>query len=141
MIGAVYAIDQIIGRHHRFRTRFLHAQFKPLQINLTDRSFGDMHVRSVTVIFLIVAGKMLQRDPCPAETLQAVRYRRRTGTGDKRIFRIILKISAAKRIPVQIHRGRQPQFHMEALHFPAFNLTAFPAQLPVPGLGQKCGDR
>ena len=65
----MYPIYQIIGGHNCRRFTLLYGNLKSTTINLTKGPFRKMNIYSNTIIFLIIACKMLNRYPASCFTL------------------------------------------------------------------------
>ena len=100
-----------------------------------------MGIHKIAVVLLVVCRKMLNCCPFSIVPLYSLRDSRRHPAADQRIFRIILKISAAEWIPVYVHRRCKPQINMELFHFLPDHAPSLFYHLPVPGLCKRPANR
>ena len=84
---------------------------------------------------------MLDGDAAPLLALDTLCHCRSHFSGHQRILGIILKVSPAQRISLNIHSRSQPQIHMKFLHFYGYCPAEFSEQFSVPGLRQSCANR
>ena len=73
----MHAVNQVIGGHNRHGLRRLHRDFKAPQIDFPERSFGNDAVTAHAVVFLIIAGKMLDGGSHAITALNPLRNGRR----------------------------------------------------------------
>ena len=71
--------------------------------------------------------------------LDTANIRRRAQAAEQGVFGIVLKISAAQGIAVDVHAGSQPDTDAELFHFLAHHITDVLNQLQVPGTCQQPG--
>ena len=119
----MHAVQKVVRRHQGFGRCFPDADFKCFQIDLTQRPFAHIAAGKVAVCLLIVAAKMFDRYIASFVLLDALCDSRCDHPAQIGIFRIILKISAAERIPLDVERGSEPDIDAEELHF-------FPDDIP-----------
>ena len=102
------AIDQVIRSHQSLRLCLLDGILETSQINLTERTLANHAVHAHTVVFLVVACKMLDGCSFSWNGLHT------SGDGSchpsayQWILREILEVTAAQRIAVDIHARCQP---------------------------------
>ena len=95
-----------------------------------------MRVAEHSVIFLVVAGKVLDRYALAVYRLDTLGVSSGTKSCNQRIFRIILKVSSAQRISVNIHSGCEPEIYTEFLHLFTYKTAELLDKIEVPGLCQ-----
>ena len=100
---SIDAVDPVVGAHHRPGFRFLHRHFKSREIDLPDRTLIRVRGGAHPPVFLAVQGKMLDaRAHIPA--LDALGNGRGHPARQIGVLRKILKIPAAQRAALDIHR-------------------------------------
>ena len=110
VFGSKGAVDPVIGRHHRAGLAFLYGCFKRFQINLPHCSFVDNRISDKTEVFLIVECKVLDAGT-HAHGLYAAHERRAELSCKERVFAVIFKISAAKRVALDVQSGAEKHMH------------------------------
>ncbi len=132
ILGGINTIHIVIGRHDGPGFRFFHCDFKTFQINLTQSTGRYLCIICHTVRLLVIDGKMLDGSShtialyttyvcsCNLSTYQGV-------------FRIILKIASAKRMPLDIQSGRQQHIRTIFQHLVADSFTHIFYEFLVPG--------
>src|SRR5699024_1095273 len=73
-------------------------------------------VRMIPVVFLIITAEMFDGHIASPSGLYSFTHGSRHLPGEERVFRIILKVASAQRIPVDIHSRRQPVGNAVSLH-------------------------
>ena len=132
-MNSVYEIKR---GHGGARSSLFYAYFKCLEIYLPQRPFGETRVVIISVRFLIVCGKVFYC--CRTSVVLFYSSHRRCGTEtrEQRILGIIFEISAAQRIPLNIHSGRKPERYAEQLHLRSDNITCTLYKLGIPALSE-----
>ena len=133
----MHTVYQVVGRHNRHRLCRLDCDFKALQIDFTHCTFADVLIDIHTVIFLVVGCKVLDTGSDSGMGLDSSGIGCGAHTCHQRIFRVVLEISSAKRISVNIHARRQPYGNVEFFHLFSDDITAFLDQIHVPRLRKK----
>ena len=134
VVGAVGAVDLVVGAHDRGRLGNLHCQLKGSQVQLPQGAVIENAVGGKTLVFLTVAGKVLQR--CAHTVfLQAPNLRGGQQAGQQRILGEVFKIPPAAGITFQIGAGAKDQSYAGGRGFRADGRAHFLQQLQVPGAG------
>ena len=134
------AIDQVVGGHDGKRLGLFDSNLKAFQVDLTERSLTHMVVGEHPVVFQVIGCEMLDRGAALAVFLYAEGHGSGAFSGNQRILGIILKVSSAERIPVNVQSRRQPEIHMELLHFFSYHVPDLLDELRIPGLSQLGSD-
>ena len=137
----MYSVDQIVGRHDCRRGAFFYRDLKPPQIDLAERPLRNTGIHSHPVIFLIIAGKMLDRYTASCFILHSPGDCGGEYSREKRIFREIFKITPAERVSLDIHAGCKPEIDMEFPHLLRDRTSKLSEQLRIPGLRQSSACR
>ena len=139
-VCGVQAIDQVVGGHDGKRLGLFDSNLKAFQVDLTERSLTHMVVGEHPVVFQVIGCEMLDRGAALAVFLYAEGHGSGAFSGNQRILGIILKVSSAERIPVNVQSRRQPEIHMELLHFFSYHVPNLLDELRIPGLSQLGSD-
>ena len=133
----MYTVYQVIRGHDCHRLCCLDCDFKALQIDFTHCTLADMLIDVHTVVFLVVGCKVLNAGSDSGMGLDSSGIGCGAHTCHQRIFRVVLEISSAKRISVNIHARCQPYGNVEFFHLFSDDITAFLDQIHVPRLCKK----
>ena len=98
---SINSIDLVIGTHHRQGTGILNGYFKTLEINFPERSFTYYRVNIVPVCFLVIYSEMFDRSAYTIG-LNTFDHSCCHTSGNQRIFGVIFKVPASKRITMDI---------------------------------------
>ena len=79
-------IDQVIGSHNRTGVCSLDRNLKAPEVDLASSPLTDMRVDMISIILLIVKGKMLDRRACALMFLHAQGIGRSAFPGDQRVL-------------------------------------------------------
>ncbi len=133
-------IDEIVRGHDCPRISLFYSNFKTLEINFAKRTFAHSGITAGAVCLFIVRRKMLQRD---GDTfgLAACCERCSHLACEQRIFGIVLKVTPAERISVDIHTGREPNVNSIIMCFYRSCLTDFFHKIHIPSASLQRTDR
>ena len=130
VFGSKCAVDPVIRRHDRTGLSFFYGCFKRIQINLPYGSFVCNRVADKTEVFLIVECKVLQAGT-HAHGLHPAHECRTELSRKERVFAVIFKISAAKRVALDVQSGTEKHMHPV---IPAFLADCTPDFLGIFGI-------
>ena len=119
---------------------FSHTDAKALQVNFPHGPFADDAVVAVAVFLLIVGGVVFDGGAAARMTLHASGNGGGCLSGDQGILRIVLKVTAAADVPVDVQGGGQPQMDAKALHLISHDGTVGLCQRKVETLGDGGSD-
>ena len=112
IIDSVYLI---VRGHYVFRLRLFNAYLEALEVDLAQGALRHARIIFGSCKLLIVAGKVLGAGG-RSSALDAAHRRRSRFAGNERIFGIIFKIPAAKRISVDVHTGSKQHIRAPFKH-------------------------
>ena len=133
----MYAVYQVVGGHDCHRLCCLDCDFKALQIDFTHCTLADMLIDIHTVVFLVIGCKVLDAGSDSGMGLDSSGIGCCTQTCHKWILGIVLEVSSAERISVNVHARCQPYGNVEFFHLFSDDITAFLDQIHVPRLCKK----
>ena len=140
-VCGMLAVYEVVRAHDRFRLGLFYGNLEALQENFTGSTFADVGVHMVSVVLLIVKGKMLDRSTGTLMFLYSLCICSSRTSGNQWILGIIFEVTSAEWIPVDIHTRCQPEVNTELFHLTADNVSGILNGCYIPGLCQKCGDR
>ena len=129
----MHTIDQVVGGHQGLWLALLNGILEAPQIYFTECPLAYHAVYAHTVIFLVVARKMLNRSSFSWNGLHASGDGSCQPSAYQWILRKILKVTATQWVPVDIHARRQPQGHLELFHLFSGRQSHLISQLCIPG--------
>ena len=129
-------VDHVVGAHDRPRIGFFYDNFKLFQINLTKGTFGYTGIAVLSVCLFVIGGKMFYGS-ADMLRLDTTYHTCCHLTCKQRIFGIILEVSSAQRISVNVDSGCQPYGDIIFFHFFCSGCTYLFYQIRVPGVGKK----
>ena len=135
VIGAVDAIQPIVGAHHRPRLR-LDGALKGGEVDLAERGLVDARVRDHPEELLVVRREVLERR-AHAQRLHAADEGGRQHARQQRVFGKVLKVAAAQRVALDVDAGAEHHRHLLRRALAAQRLARLPAQLRVPRLRER----
>ena len=130
----VHTIDKIVGRHYCPGLGLPNCDFKSPEVDFPKSALRHILGNGLPLVFLIVTAEVLDGNTQTGMTLDASRDGCCHNAGHIRIFGIILKVSAAEGIAVDVQTGGKPEGHASLNHFCADGMTDFFNQGGIPGL-------
>ena len=144
VIGAVYAVDLIIGGHDSPGRALPDGDLKALHIDLPDGPLVQIGGNVVAVLLLTVDGKVLDGHIIPRSFLDSADHGGRQFAGKQGILAVVFIVPSAEGIAHDVHGWCQPPGHPELCHFRADRSAHIFHQICIPGLCQgrhrKAGD-
>ena len=125
-------VDDIVGGHDAPGLRLLHNDLKCLQIDLTDRTLTCSGVALTAVGLLVVQRKVLHGSSHMV-ALDSGHHGSCHLTGEHRILRVVLEVSAAERTSVDVDGGCQPCADIVLLCLSTAGSTYLLHDLRIPG--------
>ena len=125
-------IHLVIRGHHCPGIALADGNLEATEIELTGCSLRHTFINRSTIGLLGVYGEVLGRDTC-ALTLYAIDIGGSNLTGEQRVFRVILEVTAAERITVQVHARTKDDVAAVFFGLVADGLTHLAYQFGVPG--------
>ena len=106
VFGAVLAVDLVVGHHDGPGLRLFDSDLKAAEIDFPECSLVDDGIRLVTEVFRAVACEVFdgRADAFGLDAVDVVRCQR---TGQERVFRVVLEVSAAERRTFDADAGAQ----------------------------------
>ena len=130
------AVQGVVGGHHGPRLSFLDGDFEVLEVNFPESALADQGVIPGAVRLLVVGGEMLDRGP-DSVRLDAPHIGGGHLPGEDRIFRKILEIPTAERVPVDVHPRGQERVDAVSEHLAAHRRGHPLHQFRIPGTGNQ----
>ena len=124
-VADIVPVYPVIAGHHSPRLALCDSDPESTEIYLPQSPLGNICGHAHAVVLLIVAAEMLDRNANTAAALHAAGDSCCHLAGNDRIFRVILKVSAAQGIPVNIQSRRQPDGNADLQHFFAHRSADF----------------
>ncbi len=140
VVGRMDAVYQIVACHDGHRLAFFDSDLEAFQVDLAQGTLGDDGVGTHTVVFLVIAGIMLDGSAAAVYGLYAVGHGSSHLTGEQRILGVVFKVASAERIAVDVHARCKPQGYVEFIHFFRYGFADFVHHFFVPGLGKQRAD-
>ena len=136
----VNAVEPVVRGHHRPGLRLLHGYLEVPEIEPPEHVFRHPGIVPETIGFLVVGGKMLHRSAYSL-ALDALHIRSGHPTAQERVFREILEVAAAQRVPHQVHARGQHHVHPVLQGLVADSRPHTLDKVHVPAGGQERADR
>ena len=140
VFGRKNAVYAIVGSHDGVRFALADSQFKRAQIKFPDSAFVNNAVAVKTGVFLIVQRKMLHAGGhavfSHAEAERSAHFARK-----QRVFAVILKISAAKRVALYVDAGTEQRMNAVAAALLAYRGAHSVRVFGLPRTGNRRGGR
>ena len=137
-VGAVLAVDLVVGAHDGGGSPLLDRRFKAAEIDLPQRALVQNAVGIEALVFLAVAGKMLQAG-ADAAALHAADHGSRELAGQHGILGKVFEIPSAERISLDIRARAEQQPHAVGRSFLSDRPSDLLQQLRVPAAGAQNG--
>ena len=128
------SVNLVIRAHKGIWLCFFYSSFKSRKINFTESSFVCLRRVAHTMVFLVVCGKMFDGSSYVLG-LYTIYKCGGNFTGKIWIFRIIFKVSSAKRGTFDIYCRSKNHRYIVGLSFFSDGFTHFFHQFPVKGAG------
>ena len=122
--------------------RLAHGYLETAEIHLAQRPLVDVGRSGVAVRLLVVGREMLAAGKAAWDRLDALGYGRGHLAGDEGVFRVVLEVPAAERMPDDVQRRGKPVRHAVGVHLASNRLADTVHEVDVPGLGnaRRCGE-
>ena|SRR6185437_4501597 len=114
MIGAgMVAVHEVVGTHHAPDFGFGDAGFEGGQINFAQGAFADFGIDAVAILFLVVAGEVLDAGGDAGE-LHAFDVADGQARGEIGVFAEVFAVAAAEGRAMDVHGGPEQHLHAGA---------------------------
>ena len=135
----VDAVDLVVGGHDGQRLGLTYCDFKTGQIQFTHGAFVDHGVARLTAQLLAVDCEML-RACGDAVALNAANQARCHTPGDNRIFGVVLEVTSAQRVALDVQARAEQHVHVKIVRFAAEGLAHFFGERRIPRISHgSCG--
>ena len=132
VLRGILAVDAVIRAHHGDGLRLADDLKRPV-IQLAKRALIDVARLMQAVIFQIVAAEMFEAY-ADAGILRPFDIRLCKHARKLRILRKIFKVAPVQRVPLDVHTGRQQQFHAAVTAVVCKAFAHDPCALRIPGI-------
>ena len=134
-----FAVDLVIRSHDGPGVAFPHGYLEAAEVDLAGSALRETLIDRGAVGLLGVHGEVLGRDAC-ALTLHAIDIGGCNLTREQRILRVILEVSAAEGIAVEVHAWAEDHVATVFLGLVADGLTYLTDEFGVPRRGETRAD-
>ena len=135
----VDAVDLVVGGHDGQRLGLTYCDFKTGQIQFTHGAFVNHGVARLATQFLAVDCEML-RACGNAVALNAANQACCHTSGDNRIFGVVLEVTSAQRVALDVQAWAEQHVHVKIVRFVAEGLAHFFGERRIPRISHgSCG--
>jgi len=134
ILGAVDAVQLVVGGHYGPDAGFLHAGFECGEIDFVEGALVDVGVDAMALKLLVIGREMLERrdDSFALHTLDIGNTHAR---GQVRIFAVAFKVATPERDTIDVDGGAENHVAAQGLYFLGDGLTFSLDQVAIPGGG------
>ena len=136
VLRSAVTIDCIVGGHDRPWLCFFYNDLETFQIDLAKCTLGNTGIAVLSVGLFVICCKMLHRS-CNVLGLDTFYHSCAHLSGNQRILGIVLEVSSAKWVSVDIHSRGKPYCKIVLLHFLGTSLSHLLNKCRVPGACKK----
>ena len=136
----VDAVDLVVGGHDGHRMSFAHGDFETGQIQFAHGTFVHHGVAGLAAQLLAVDCEML-RACGDAVALNAANQARCHTSGDNRIFGVVLEVTSAQRVALDVQARAKQHVHVKVVSFLAERFAHLFGERRIPGIGHGAGGR
>ena len=136
LLLGVFAVDLVVGGHHRPGLAFLDGNLEVLEVDLAQGPLADAGVVLVAVGLLVV-GSVVLDGGADVVFLDAADVGGSHLAGEERVFGEILEVSAAQRVAVDVHARGEEHVHAVFVDFIAHRGRHFFHEGGVPRAGEQ----
>ena len=140
VLRSAVPIDCIVGGHDGPWLCLFYNDLETFQIDFTKCTLGNTGIAVLSVGLFVICCKMLYRS-CNVLGLDTFYHSCAHLSGNQRILGIVLEVSSAKRISVDIYCWGKPYSKIVLLHFFGTSLSNLLNKSRVPGACKKCRAR
>ncbi len=131
VLGAVLAVDLVVGVHHGPHPRLLDGRLEGREVDLVERAQVDRLVDAMALELLVIGGEVLDGGN-DAFSLHAADVGDAHAGGDVGVLSVALEIPAPERRTLDVDRGSQDHVASQGLHLLGDDASLLLRQVEVP---------
>ena len=136
VLAAIFAVDLVIGAHHRRGAALFDDDLEHLQINFAHGAHVGDGISHKAIVFGIVEGEVLDAGG-DAFALDALHLRRRQFAGEKRVFGKIFEVAPRRGAAFDVRARAQNDVHAVFVRLFADGAADFAGVFFVPAAGER----